>query len=62
MDAADQRNDIEFEGCVIDGKDMEIDASSFMIREPLLTKKVNNTSQIALIGANVSPIESLDYE
>lgn len=62
MDIPDQRNDIECEGLVIDGKYMERNNSSFMIREPLLTKKVNNTSQIALIGANVSPIESLDYE
>lgn len=34
------------------------------IREPLLKSKsrVNNTSQIAIVGANVYPIESLDYE
>lgn len=34
------------------------------ISEPLLLSKsrVNNTSQIAIIGANVCPIESLDYE
>jgi hypothetical protein len=32
-------------------------------REPLLRKRATNTtSQIAIIGANVSPIESLDYE
>jgi chloride channel 7 len=31
--------------------------------EPLLRKRATNTtSQIAIIGANVSPIESLDYE
>lgn len=31
--------------------------------EPLLTKRiVNNTSQIAIVGAKVYPIESLDYE
>lgn len=34
------------------------------IREPLLKSKsrVNNTSQIAIVGANVYPIESLDYD
>uniref|UniRef100_A0A0A9E3U2 Chloride channel protein n=1 Tax=Arundo donax TaxID=35708 RepID=A0A0A9E3U2_ARUDO len=30
-------------------------------REPLLRKR-NTTSQIAIVGANVCPIESLDYE
>ncbi|KAK9673226.1 hypothetical protein RND81_12G154600 [Saponaria officinalis] len=32
------------------------------IRQPLLRNRTNNTSQIAVIGANVCPIESLDYE
>lgn len=32
------------------------------IREPLLTSRINNTSQIAIVGANIYPIESLDYE
>lgn len=32
------------------------------IRQPLLRSRVNTTSQIAIVGANVSPIESLDYE
>ena len=32
-------------------------------REPLLRKRtMNTTSQIAIVGANVCPIESLDYE
>lgn len=32
-------------------------------REPLLRKATtNNTSQIAIVGANLCPIESLDYE
>jgi chloride channel 7 len=30
--------------------------------EPLLVKRRNTTSQIAIVGANISPIESLDYE
>ncbi|KAJ1696442.1 hypothetical protein LUZ63_004954 [Rhynchospora breviuscula] len=33
------------------------------LREPLVRKRtINTTSQIAIIGANVCPIESLDYE
>jgi chloride channel 7 len=32
-------------------------------REPMLRKRsLNTTSQIAVVGANVCPIESLDYE
>ena len=32
-------------------------------RQPLLRKRtLNTTSQIAIVGANVCPIESLDYE
>ncbi|KAI3707806.1 hypothetical protein L2E82_36650 [Cichorium intybus] len=55
--------DIESEG----GEKMETNGSIFedrdMIREPLLLKsRVNTTSQIAIVGANVCPIESLDYE
>ncbi|XP_061364284.1 chloride channel protein CLC-c-like isoform X2 [Gastrolobium bilobum] len=30
--------------------------------QPLLVKRTNTTSQIAIVGANLSPIESLDYE
>ncbi|KAL8116376.1 hypothetical protein AgCh_022759 [Apium graveolens] len=46
-------------------KEMRSNASSFSerdIREPLLRSRMNNTSQIAIVGANVYPIESLDYE
>lgn len=33
------------------------------LMEPLLLKsKLNTTSQTAIVGANVCPIESLDYE
>lgn len=41
------------------------DASSFSeAREPLMNLKsrINTTSQIAIVGAKVYPIESLDYE
>ena len=30
--------------------------------QPLLIKRHNTTSQIAIVGANVCPVESLDYE
>lgn len=45
----------------------ESNVSSYIQREAPLTEvllksRVNNTSQIAIIGANVCPIESLDYE
>ncbi|XP_027357607.1 chloride channel protein CLC-c-like isoform X2 [Abrus precatorius] len=30
--------------------------------KPLLVKRANTTSQIAIVGANLCPIESLDYE
>lgn len=33
------------------------------LREPLLLKsRTNTTSQIAIVGSNICPIESLDYE
>ncbi|KAJ0081154.1 hypothetical protein Patl1_12422 [Pistacia atlantica] len=54
----------------MDGRDIENDqlmdcketwtAESYT--QPLLSKRVNTTSQIAIVGANVCPIESLDYE
>lgn len=64
-DVADGR-DIELEGG-IDGNDInrywsEISEKNMTYEEPLLKKRVNTTSQIAIIGANISPIESLDYE
>jgi hypothetical protein len=39
-------------------------SSSLSVREPLLLSRriTNNTSQLAIVGANVCPIESLDYE
>lgn len=32
------------------------------VRQPLLRHRSNTTSQIAIVGANICPIESLDYE
>ncbi|KAL2322222.1 hypothetical protein Fmac_026601 [Flemingia macrophylla] len=39
--------------------------SESLLRLPLLFSQrsiVNSTSQVAIVGSNVSPIESLDYE
>ncbi|KAI8023489.1 Chloride channel protein CLC-c [Camellia lanceoleosa] len=61
-----EANDIENEGMAL-----ERNGSSFSdksngggtMREPLLVKsRTNNTSQIAIVGANACPIESLDYD
>ncbi|XP_057491864.1 chloride channel protein CLC-c-like [Actinidia eriantha] len=59
----DDTNDIENEG-LIDGKEIERYWSerNLSYKGPLLTKRVNTTSQIAIVGSNVCPIESLDYE
>lgn len=32
------------------------------LRQPLLVHRRNTTSQLAIVGANVCPVESLDYE
>ncbi|XP_071725568.1 chloride channel protein CLC-c-like [Rutidosis leptorrhynchoides] len=55
--------DIESEG----GGKMERNGSAYesgvMNRQPLLSKnRVNTSSQIAIVGSNICPIESLDYE
>ncbi|KAJ6816447.1 chloride channel protein CLC-c-like isoform X1 [Iris pallida] len=43
--------------------DKESGGMMMAAREPLLKKRaMNTTSQIAIVGANVCPIESLDYE
>ncbi|KAI4330085.1 hypothetical protein MLD38_028393 [Melastoma candidum] len=49
------RNDNMDEGDIEDGE-------SLGGKVPLLVKRVNTTSQIAVVGSNVCPIESLDYE
>ncbi|XP_075089851.1 chloride channel protein CLC-c-like [Nicotiana tabacum] len=61
--------DIENEGGMVEEEKIDLERnfstiSESGIREPLLKSKsrVNNTSQIAIVGANVYPIESLDYE
>lgn len=65
----DRQNSANHE-CDMDGRDIENDqlmdwketetTASYI--QPLLLKRVNTTSQIAIVGANVCPIESLDYE
>ncbi|KAF6142207.1 hypothetical protein GIB67_037125, partial [Kingdonia uniflora] len=67
MDQIRNENDIESEGLLMGRNEMRRDGTGVpernsMTREPLLQEKVNTTSQIALIGANVCHIESLDYE
>ncbi|KAJ9159072.1 hypothetical protein P3X46_024603 [Hevea brasiliensis] len=59
MDHSREGSDIEIEGS-FGGNTEDKEFSS--LREPLLRNRKNNTSQIAIVGANVCPIESLDYE
>ncbi|KAI4347416.1 hypothetical protein L6164_008232 [Bauhinia variegata] len=40
----------------------QISERNMTYAEPLLAKRINTTSQIAIVGANLCPIESLDYE
>lgn len=56
--------DIENEGSLyVNGIDDGIPSSAGSLHQPLLHKsRTNTTSQIAIVGANVSAIESLDYE
>ncbi|XP_068647498.1 chloride channel protein CLC-c-like [Aristolochia californica] len=60
------RIDPDSEG-LLEAKDIERNGSEFsdrdtILREPLLRRRMNTSSQIAIVGANVCPIESLDYE
>ncbi|KAL4556194.1 hypothetical protein LXL04_038837 [Taraxacum kok-saghyz] len=59
----DHNVDIEYEG----GEHVERNGSAYdergMPRQPLLSKnRINTSSQIAIVGSNICPIESLDYE
>lgn len=53
--------DIESEELGVNGME-DGDLKEIATKEPLLRKRMNTTSQIAMIGANVCSIESLDYE
>lgn len=60
----DIENDGSFDG---NGEEIPRYWSQFSERnmtyeEPLLVKRTNTTSQIAIVGSNLCPIESLDYE
>nr|UTD53591.1 chloride channel C X1 [Casuarina glauca] len=62
----DDMRDLENEG-LLDGKEIkrygsEVSDKHMTFTQPLLVKRINTTSQIAIVGANVFPIESLDYE
>ncbi|KAE9620971.1 putative chloride channel, voltage gated [Lupinus albus] len=63
----DEVQDIENNG-LLDGKDeigthwSEFSDRNMPYAQPLLAKRTNITSQIAIVGANLCPIESLDYE
>ncbi|KAM4106400.1 hypothetical protein ACB094_04G063000 [Castanea mollissima] len=66
VNQSDDVHDIENEG-LLDGKEIEryrsdISDKNLSNTKPLLVKRTNTTSQIAIVGANVCPIESLDYE
>jgi chloride channel 7 len=66
MNNGDDVHDIENEG-LWDGKEIkrywpEVSDKNMTDKEPFLVKRTNTTSQIAIVGANVCPIESLDYE
>lgn len=63
---SDDVHDIENEG-LWDGKEFkrnwsEVSDKGITYKEPFLVKTTNTTSQIAIVGANSCPIESLDYE
>ncbi|CAI8593484.1 unnamed protein product [Vicia faba] len=63
-DVLDIENDGSFDG---NGEEIGRYWSQFSERnmtyeEPLLVKRINTTSQIAIVGSNLCPIESLDYE
>ncbi|KAL4377804.1 hypothetical protein GQ457_02G010280 [Hibiscus cannabinus] len=46
----------------VETDDVESEVGESMYSRPLLIKRSNTTSQIAIVGANVCPVESLDYE
>ncbi|GMI68571.1 chloride channel C [Hibiscus trionum] len=46
----------------VETDDIESEVGERTYSKPLLIKRANTTSQIAIVGANVCPVESLDYE
>ncbi|QCD95040.1 chloride channel protein CLC-c-like [Vigna unguiculata] len=67
VNRGDYEHDIEIEG-LLDGYEENrrywsgLSDRSMSHTKPLLVKRTNTTSQIAIVGSNLSPIESLDYE
>lgn len=61
---SDVENDgvASFGGKGVDRYWSEVSERNMSCREPLIKRRMNTTSQIAIVGVNVSPIESLDYE
>jgi hypothetical protein len=62
----DEVHDIENKA-LWDGKEnkrhwSEVSEKDITYKEPFLLKRTNTTSHIAIFGANVCPIDSLDYE
>lgn len=60
-DASEYRSELDSENyaeLLLDEKNV----SRTQLTQPLLTQRTNTFSQIAIVGANLSPIESLDYE
>ncbi|XP_058097573.1 chloride channel protein CLC-c-like [Magnolia sinica] len=60
-------NEMEENGYEVEVKEMEGNSSDLLekdaaITEPLLRYRINTSSQMAIIGAKICPIESLDYE
>ncbi|XP_015890869.2 chloride channel protein CLC-c [Ziziphus jujuba] len=53
-------NDIEVQGFEREGSGALDTKNS--LKEPLLKSRINSTSQLAIVGSKVYPIESLDYE
>ncbi|GAB2277254.1 hypothetical protein Dimus_011961 [Dionaea muscipula] len=58
----DVENGGEWDGKVVEGPWSEVTEKGMPITQPLLRRRTNMTSQIAVIGSNICPIESLDYE
>ncbi|KAL9671934.1 hypothetical protein QQ045_009508 [Rhodiola kirilowii] len=65
-DHGDEANDIENDALLdtngIDRYWSEVSEKNTLNHEPLLRRRINTTSQIAIVGSSVCPIESLDYE
>lgn len=62
----DYEHDIESEDLLDANEDARywsgLSDRSMAYTKPLLVKRTNTTSQIAIVGSNLCPIESLDYE